>query len=335
MIQPMPDNQDQFFRTILLGTLGMYALLGIVVGVIKVKPPAPPDVTHLPPRIAKLIIPPKPAAPPKPEVKPEEAKPKEEEKPKEEAKPEEKKPEKKEVALKPPPSPEELAEQQRRRDMEVAKKSGLLALLNESTMKPLSDEKLDKTLSGMKVLKSSRKAEKRPGVALSETKSSGGIENIVSQLESKLKESKVIISEKNLGTSGGIAAPETAPKEDLALKERKTTAVKSPFKIKGYGDGDSPRSYEDISLVVEKYKGGVSFLYNKALRRDPSLRGTITVEFTIAADGTVSECKVSSSSMDDPAFEEDLVKRILQWKFPPILEGDVTVSYPLVFFVTG
>ena len=87
--------------------------------------------------------------------------------------------------------------------------------------------------------------------------------------------------------------------------------------------------------MVEKYKGGISFLYNKALRRDPSLRGTITVEFTISAIGDVTDCKVASSSMQDPAFEEDLIKRILQWKFPPIIEGDVTVVYPLVFFVTG
>ena len=50
MVQPLPNNQDQLFRLILWSTLGMYALLGLVVGVIKVRPPAPPDVTQPIPR---------------------------------------------------------------------------------------------------------------------------------------------------------------------------------------------------------------------------------------------------------------------------------------------
>jgi len=267
-------------------------------------------------------------------VKPEEVPP--EEKPvEEEAKPEEKEAEKVEVASKPEISPEELAEQQRRRDMEIAKKSGLLSLLANSEIKPVSDEILDKTLSGMKVLRSKRSASSKPGVKLRAAKASGGIDDLVASLESVLKDSKVIVSEKNLGTSGGITSPERAPQSDLALKGRKTTAVRSPFRLKGYGDGDIPRTYREISQVVEKYKGGVSFIYNKALRRDPSLRGTVTVEFTISSAGDVIDCKVASSSMQDAVFEEALVKRILQWQFPPILEGDVTVVYPLVFFVTG
>jgi len=42
-----------------------------------------------------------------------------------------------------------------------------------------------------------------------------------------------------------------------------------------------------------------------------------------------------SSSMGNSAFEETLVKRILQWRFSAIPEGSVTVIYPIVFYVTG
>jgi periplasmic protein TonB len=325
------ERHEAVFRHILWASLAVYGVLGLGVAVLKVKPPAPPDITQLPPRIAKLMIQPKPVAPPVPEVKPVEPA---EEAPKEEDKPKEAAPEEKvEVASKPPLSPEELAEQQRRKDLEVAMKSGLLSLLKQSDMKPLTD--VDKTFSEIKDLKSQRVASNRPGMSLKGAEASGGIDDIVNQLEKVLQNSKVVVSEKDLGTSGGIAAPDTGPKDDKKLKERKTTAVDSPFKIKGYGDGDSPRSYQEITLVVERYKGGISFLYNRALRRDPSLRGTVTVEFTIAASGEVIDCKVSTSSMEDPSFEEDLVKRILQWEFPPIVEGDVTVVYPLVFYVTG
>jgi TonB family protein len=120
-----------------------------------------------------------------------------------------------------------------------------------------------------------------------------------------------------------------------SLAERKTTKVDSPFQIKGFEEGKSPRDYESIAQVVDTYKGGISFLYNKALRENPTLRGTVTVEFTIAASGEVIDCHVVSSSVKSPQFEEELVKRVLQWKFPPVPAGDVTVSYPITFSVSG
>ena len=325
------DQQEDLFRLILWSTLALYMALGMGVGFVKVKPPAPPDVTKLPPRITRLIVPPKPVEPPKPEVKPEEAPPEE----KVESEKKEPEPEKVEVASKPELSPEEIAEQQRRRDLDIAMNSGLLSLLKQSDTKPLSDKRLDKTFSEIKGLKRKRADASRPGMSLKSAQASGGIDDIVDQLEKLLQNSKVIVSDKEFGTSGGIATPDTAPKIEVALKERKTTAVKNPFQIKGYADGDSPRTYEEISEVVEKYKAGVSFIYNRALRKNPGLRGTVTTEFTISAIGDVIDAKVVTSSMENSSFEESLLQRILQWKFPPIPVGDVTVVYPIVFYVTG
>jgi hypothetical protein len=39
--------------------------------------------------------------------------------------------------------------------------------------------------------------------------------------------------------------------------------------------------------------------------------------------------------MSNPPFEEALIKRVLQWKFPPVPAGDVTITYPIVFSVAG
>src|SRR3989304_9012685 len=118
-----------------------------------------------------------------------------------------------------------------------------------------------------------------------------------------------MILDKTLASSGGISAPDTAQTTGgVALKGRKTASVANPFHIKGFEDGKSPRSPESLAEVAESYKGGISFIYNKALRTNPTLRGTITVEFTIAASGEVIDCKVVSSSMGNSAFEETLVK---------------------------
>lgn len=329
------NSQDELFRRILWSTLTVYILVGMGVGFLKVKPPALPDITQLSPRIAKLIIPPK-VQPKAIEARPEEL-PKPETKPEEKEKPEEAQaPEKQEVAAVPPPSPEEIAERQRRRNIEIAMNSGLLRLLKQSEKQPISDTKLEKTFTEIKSI-SNRPEASKPGLALSASaQPSGGIDEVVSQLEKVLKDSKVIISDKALDSSGGISLPEAARSTGgVALKERKTASVDNPFKIKGFEDGQSPRTPESLAEVVESYKGGISFIYNKALRTNPTLRGTITVEFTIAASGEVIDCKVVSSSMDNSAFEETLVRRILQWRFPAISEGSVAVVYPIVFSVTG
>jgi hypothetical protein len=34
-------------------------------------------------------------------------------------------------------------------------------------------------------------------------------------------------------------------------------------------------------------------------------------------------------------FEEALLKRVLQWKFPAIPAGNMTIVYPMIFSVTG
>jgi TonB family protein len=321
------DPQDRRFRFILWVSIVVYTLLAIGVASVKIQLPPRVEVGQLPPRIAKLIIPPKVEVPPKPEgpTITEEAKP--EEKPKEEV------PKETEVASKPPPSPEEIAEQERRRNIEIAMNSGLLKLLKRPDQS-VSDTKLKKTFSEIQELKSSPKDTSKPGIALHTLAQSSGIDDVVSQLEKTLKDSKVVISDKAL-SSGGIAVPQTQGTGEHALKERKAASVENPFQIKGYEDGKSPRSYESILEVVEGYKGGISFIYNKALRTNPTLRGTVTVEFTIAASGEVVECKVVTSSMNDPTFEDTLAKRILQWRFPSIPAGDVTVIYPIVFYVTG
>ena len=325
----LSSHQDNRFRIILWAILIFYAVAGVGITLMKIPPKAAGNFTSLPPRIAKLIIPPKPKAPPEPEIKTTETTA-EEEVVSEAVEPE---PEAVEVSETPLKSPEEIAAQQRRRDREVAMKSGLLSLLTSTDMSSFSSVKAGKTFSGIKSV--SRNVPTALSTGVDVAGGSGGIDDIINQLESSLQGFGVQEDE-SLSRSGGIGLAEATDIGGENLEDRKTTAVDNPFKIKGYADGDSPRTYESIAQVVEKFKGGVSIIYNRALRRDPTLRGTVTVEFTIAADGEVVDSKIATSTMDDPAFEEAVARRVLGWRFPPIAgAGDVTVVYPLVFYVTG
>ena len=335
-------DSDQLFKQITWGCILFYATVAFGVNLIKIEKPEREDFTQLSPRIAQLIVQAtKPVPPPIIEVKKEEPKP--EEKPTVEEKVDEgsKAEQPQEVAKRVGPTPEEIQaerEAQRKKNVEIAMNTGLLKLLKQTEKQPttVSETRLNKTFSEIQGLSSTQSDASKPGLALQASgQPSGGIDELVSKLERTLKDSKVTIPDSSLAKSGGINAPQTQLTSEQALKERKTASVENPFKIKGFEDGKSPRSYETILEVVEGYKGGISFIYNKALRTNPTLRGTVTVEFTIAASGEVIDCKVMTSSMNDPSFEATLVKRVLQWRFPPIPAGDVTVVYPIVFFVTG
>ncbi|MBI5193671.1 MAG: energy transducer TonB [Nitrospirae bacterium] len=67
----------------------------------------------------------------------------------------------------------------------------------------------------------------------------------------------------------------------------------------GEGNGlFKPRSRESIKEVLTSYSGSITFLYKKALRDNPELKGTITVEFTIEPSGEIINARIVSSTVN-------------------------------------
>ncbi|MCK4706673.1 MAG: energy transducer TonB, partial [Gammaproteobacteria bacterium] len=60
------------------------------------------------------------------------------------------------------------------------------------------------------------------------------------------------------------------------------------------GSSAPPRSDEDIQIIFDRYKTSLYRIYQRELRKDPTLRGSIVLRITIEGDGTVSLCKVES-----------------------------------------
>lgn len=357
----LPINQfsnERQFRRIAWGCFGFYALVAFIMNVVTVEKPKT-DFTQMSPRLAQLLIQTKPIPPavvetkipepkieekPKEEIK-EEPKPVEEPAAKEKAKEE---PKPVEVAKQEGPTPEQIrAEQeaQRKKNAEVAMNSGLLKLLKQApSSKSVTNTRVQNAFAQVQGLAQKPDDKQASGISPIETaNATKGIDEIVEKLEKQLVDSRPMIPERAVTGSGGIgdvldaakAASAESASGPSALKEHKTAAVESPFQVKGYEDGNLPRSLESIAEVVESYKGGTTFLYNKYLRENPALRGTVTVEFTIAAAGDILDCRVVSSTMEYTPFEEALVKRIFQWKFPTILAGNMTIIYPIIFSITG
>ena len=72
--------------------------------------------------------------------------------------------------------------------------------------------------------------------------------------------------------------------------------------------------------------------YESELRKNPTLAGKITVQFTIQERGNVTGAKVVENTMGSPAVGNCVTKTVARFRFNPGPEGgSVTFKYPFVF----
>ncbi len=296
-------EQEERFKKVLKQVAIALLVFSIIMPLLPVPEADPTAVDEVPPRFARLLLervtpPPPPVVKPKPEEKlPEEPVRKKEQK-------------KEEKILEPEPVvvPEKSPQEAR----EKAAKAGLMPFLNE-----LAD--LVDTEAVANVLKQQPLADapgevarvERNMIASRATSSSGGIKT----------------SNLSRTTGGG------------ELAGRETTRVASPVaglaaagpQVRSGGSMAS-RSREEIELVFDKNKGAIYALYNRALRRDPTLQGKLVLRLTIEASGVVSSCEIVSSELNNAELERKLVQRVRLFKFEAKQVAPVTTTKPIDFF---
>lgn len=122
--------------------------------------------------------------------------------------------------------------------------------------------------------------------------------------------------------------------DKVELPTQGDVAFQKILQIKTTGSNKQYRTPESVLQIASSYKASITHCYNKSLKSNLNLRGRVVVEFTIAANGKISEAKAISSTLNDPeaGLEECVTNMIKNWRFPPIPEGSTTVVYPFVFF---
>jgi TonB family protein len=118
-----------------------------------------------------------------------------------------------------------------------------------------------------------------------------------------------------------IASGRLSPAEMKEIQRRQSLA-QSPF-----------RRPSLLKKVIDENSSELRYIYNKRLRAGVSLSGKMLVEIRIAANGSVTSAKVINSSMGDQTFEQEVMQKILTWRFAGIQEelGELTVNYPFEF----
>lgn len=168
-----------------------------------------------------------------------------------------------------------------------------------------------------------------------------------SNIASGLPERSMVTSQAGT-TSGGINIASLSRGTGGAGKNLGGVAVAQATSSIGTGTGigagaggDRPlsgggpglgRTDEEIQIVFDRHKAALYRMYNRALRKNPTLRGQIVLRLTIEPDGSVSMCEQKSSDMKAPDLSKQVVSRVRSFDFGA-KEGvaAITIAYPIDF----
>ena len=332
MLMPWTKNSesDRRFRRAVLVSLVLCLFFGTTIPLVTLPILDRAEVIEVPERLAMLIKETPPVEPPpvqvakkKPEKKEEKVEKKEKKKPEEVAKAE-KTPAKKPAAAKP-------AGDVKRKAKAKASNVGVLAF--KSSFDDLMDEVPVAKLGAEARLQKS--ANKIPGKAKAQRSlvamqaqggSSGGIGNYrVSQdLGNGGKGGKSGYG--NAGAIGGVGT-EKVESSVAGLMEEAGRPLS--------GDYGSGRTDEEIQIVFDRYKATLYRIYNRELRKNPTLRGRLLLKLVIEANGEVSLCKMESTELDSPELVAKIVARVKKFNFGSKDVQQITILYPIDFLPAG
>ena len=313
---PWAEHQeDRGFRWLMIIMVVLFLGAGLTFNAIKLPEIVEKNLVDISPRLAKLILEKQKVKPPPPKKeKPKEEKKKEPEKKKKE-KPKEKPKEKKKE------KPKEKKKEVKKEDArDVAKKSGLIALADE--LEDLRDSfDLDDTLK----LPQQTEGKQAAVVATSSDLLTAGAQTSSGGI-------KTDTLNRNIKTSELTQRKTTRVESKIEADANKLAKASTGQKQKGSGSGSlAKRSADEIERVFQKNKGSIFNLYNRALRKNPSLAGKVVIELTISPNGQVTAVKVLSSELGDKKLERKLVIKIKKFKFSTANVTEITVPYPIDF----
>lgn len=287
-------GDDALFRRIRRDVLAISLTLGLGMPFLPVHEQQRELIQEIPPQVVKFLL--------------EQKKPVEKKKPPVVVKP---KVEPVKTAAKQPAVKPQASEKPKETARQKAQRSGLLAMADE--LSSLRDPSTIKTLSQRQSLSSRGK-------------------------QAAVNDRAILTSGIAQGSGGIQTASLSRDTGGTLLEGRGTTMVDAPIDELGLGGGgaghgsaSAGRSIEEIQIVFDRNKSAVYTLYQRALRKDPSLQGKVVLELTIAPSGAVTACRIISSELKTASLEHRLLKRIREFNFGAKNVSEMVITYPIDF----
>ena len=255
------------------------------------------EAEEIPERLAKLVMEKKKEEPPPPPPEPEKE-------PEPEPEPE---PEKPKEEPKPEPTPErvEKAREVAKKELKVFEESlaGLQDLAPVVSRQPLRTGGAEAAKVERNLI-TSRAGSGSGGISVSSVSSGGG----------------------GGGTLEGAAVAQV--ESGIAAAAEAATTVRKN------AEGKSVRTEEQIRRSFDRSAGRINSAYQRALRQNPALRGTVVLTLTIDPSGAVSKVVVKSSELGDPELERRILVIVQSMDFGALPVEIWTGDYALNLFPT-
>lgn len=87
-----------------------------------------------------------------------------------------------------------------------------------------------------------------------------------------------------------------------------------------------------IRRVVVEHRGALQACYTVEAGKDPTLKGAVTVHWSIDASGKVTATSIVSSTLGNASVEACLLRQVGSWSFPSS-DGRSEVTFPFTFGV--
>lgn len=285
--------QDKKFTRILQLLIGLYLLIAVIVPFIEQVEVSREVKEKVPVQLAKIML--KEKKLPIPE------KPKE--KPIEEKKPEEVKDKK----VEPPKTKRQAAKQKAQSSGLAAMKDELFAMRDAFEVKPSATTKLNKTSAGevkvQRKLLASAASTQSTDLSIAKT-----TKTVASDELSTRNTQQVRLSEEEV-----LASTDTAVAESLAAQK------------------SGQRSEVALRRTLEANKSRLYARYNRALRKDPFLKGKVLFEIEILPSGKVNKVTIKSSELNNAKLERQLTVILRSIKFTEEPVGTIVTIWSIDF----
>ncbi|PLW68065.1 AgmX/PglI C-terminal domain-containing protein [Pseudohalioglobus lutimaris] len=151
-----------------------------------------------------------------------------------------------------------------------------------------------------------------------------------------------LITANNTGSGGIQTSAISRNAGGPALSAREATRVESNItagtgtrESKNASEHQGGRSDESIRRVMDRSKGAIFSVYNRALRKDPLLEGKVVFEMVIEPSGEVSDLRLISSELQDEELTRKILARIRMIRFDAASVLTTRVNYSFDFLPYG
>jgi len=224
----------------------------------------------------------------------------------------------------PPPIPQPKVEQEVPKEKVEKKK--------EEPKKDINEARKTAAKSGLLALQNEL-ADLREHTALTKLKSTNKL--VTNGAKAAAKRS-IIVSNINKNSGGINTSKLSRNVMSTELAGRETTQIDAPIAIGEIADTSggnrlAARTIEEIQLIFDQNKGAIYSIYNRALRKNPTLKGKVVLNITIDPSGKVLECEIISNEVNSSEFAHKLVARIKLFNFGAKDVDTMVVTYPIDF----